>query len=116
MMGGDLPHSDAWTTSLLTNREWIEADQHSTGNHAALTSPNAVVWLAKSTKSHVQYVAVFNISESEQKLQYSWKQLGLSAQPVKLRELWDAKESPAASQLEISLAPHACVMYAVTLK
>jgi hypothetical protein len=35
MMGGDLPHSDAWTTSLLTNRDAFEVDQHSIGNHVA---------------------------------------------------------------------------------
>jgi hypothetical protein len=31
MLGADLPRSDEWTTSLLTNSEVIAVDQHSTG-------------------------------------------------------------------------------------
>ena len=49
MVGGDLPRADAWTTSLLTNPEVIEVDQHSTGNHPVITTDKAVVWMAQAS-------------------------------------------------------------------
>lgn len=111
MMGGNLPHSDAWTTSLLTNAEVIAVDQHSTGNHAAITSDNAVVWVAKPTSGKGNYVAVFNTADAPQTLQYTWTQLGLPKGRYKLRDLWEHKNTGVKDALSVTLPAHACVLY-----
>ena len=48
IFGGDLPSNDAATTSLITNEEVLEVDQHSHGGHQALEHGNIRVWVAES--------------------------------------------------------------------
>ena len=93
MVGGDLPKADAWTTSLLTNPEVIAVDQHSTGNHPVISTDKTVVWVAESGKAGGQYLAIFNLDDASQNVQYSWKDLGLPDGKHKVRDLWERKES-----------------------
>ena len=64
MIGGDLTADDAWTTSLLTNPEVIAVDQHSSGNHQLLATPQTVVWMAQAPSGDGRYVAIFNVGET----------------------------------------------------
>jgi alpha-galactosidase len=111
MMGGDLPHSDAETTALLTNDEVLAVDQHSTGSRAVLQSPVASVWTAERTDGKGRYVAIFNTSNQAQELSYTWQQLVWPSGRYALRELWEHTESRAASGVTVHLAPHACALY-----
>jgi len=111
MVGGDLPSADAWTLSLLTNREVIALDQHSTGNHPVINTDKAAVWLAQSSSDDSQYVAVFNLTNSKAEMRYEWKDLGLPAGSYKLRDLWDHKDLGSATALTATLPPHACLLY-----
>ncbi len=112
MIGGDLTKADAWTASLLTNPEVLAVDQSSTENHPVLTSDKAIVWLAKSAKGG-NYVAVFNLLDSEQTLEYSWKAVGLDGARYTRRDLWDAKDLGAAQSLRATLPPHGSALYGV---
>jgi len=114
MMGGNLPRSQEWTTSLLTNPEVLAVDQHSSGNHAALTTDNVVVWTAKSEIGLGTYVAVFNTGETSQKVQYSWSTLGLGQRTYRVRDLWQRRDVPDAAALSVTLPTHACVLYRLT--
>ncbi|MGH9761274.1 MAG: alpha-L-fucosidase, partial [Blastocatellia bacterium] len=78
IMGGDLPSNDDWTTSLLINAEVIAVNQHSKENHAVISTNDVSVWTARPESGEGSYVAVFNISETEQTVQYGWSQLGLT--------------------------------------
>src|SRR5262252_2604659 len=60
MVGGDLNATDEWTTSLLTNPEVIQVDQHSTGNRPVVVTDKTVIWVAKSEDKKFHYVAAFN--------------------------------------------------------
>ena len=44
LFGGNLTKLDDWTTSLLTNKEVLQVDQHSSGNHPVLIRPDVIVW------------------------------------------------------------------------
>jgi alpha-galactosidase len=114
MVGGELPSADAWTTSLLTNPEVIAMDQHSTGNHPVITTDKVVVWVAQSSLTKSQYLAVFNISESNQALQYAWKDLGLTGPKYKLRDLWQRKDAGVAASIEVTVPPHGVVLYSLS--
>ena len=91
MVGGDLPKADEWTTSLLTNPEVIAVDQHSTGNHPVVSTDKTVVWVAQSGATDRHYLALFNLTESSQTLQYGWRDLGLAKPKYQLRDLWSGK-------------------------
>jgi hypothetical protein len=63
MMGGHLPKNDAFTLSLLTNRDVIGVNQHSTNNRQLSRDDDSVVWCADVPGSNDKYVALFNISD-----------------------------------------------------
>jgi alpha-galactosidase len=114
MVGGDLTAADTWTTSLLTNPEVITVDQSSTGNHPAITTDKAVVWLANAAEKNSHYVAAFNMQDSSQTIEYSWKDAGLEGIRYKLRDLWEHKDLGVAGSLKVTLPPHGSVLYRVS--
>jgi alpha-galactosidase len=114
MVGGDLPKADAWTTSLLTNPDVIAVDQHSTGNHPVMATDKSVAWVAQSSTGDSRYLAVFNLGESSQTLQYSWKDLGFPAAKYRLRDLWEGKDLGESSMVTVTLPPHGSVLYGVS--
>lgn len=89
-------------------------DQHSTGNHAVLTSEKAAVWFARPASGDGYYLALFNLDSGAQTLQYSWKDIGLPETSYRLRELWEHKDLAPAESLAVTLAPHASVLYRVS--
>jgi hypothetical protein len=113
MMGGDLPHNDAWTTSLLTNREFLDVDQHSRETKVAVSSDKYVVWTSKPEDGEGNYVAIFNRAETPQTLHFTWTQLGVIEGTYRLRDLWEHKDLGSAKEVTVTLAPHASVLYRV---
>ncbi len=113
IMGGDLPSSDEWTTSLLTNPEVIAVNQHSRDNHRVVADEHAAVWTARPESGNGYYVAVFNIGDEEQTIQYDCKQLGLPEGSFAVRDLWDARDPGKARSLMVKLRPHASALYRV---
>jgi hypothetical protein len=111
MMGGDLPHNDPWTTSLLTNREFLDVDQHARDTRVAVSSEKDVVWLSKPDQGEGNYLAIFNRTEQPQTLHYSWTQLGVPEGSYRLRDLWRHKNLGSAKAITVVLAPHASVLY-----
>jgi hypothetical protein len=111
MVGANLTSADAWMTSLLTNAEVIAVDQHSSDNHPLITTESTVVWLARPENGEDRYLAAFNLKDSEQKIHYAWKDLGLTATKYNLRDLWQHKDLGAADSLSLTLPPHGCALY-----
>ena len=111
MMGGDLPANDAWTTALLTNPEVLAVDQHSTGNRMRESADGLVIWMAKPTSGEGEYLALFNTGETEREVHRDWKTLGLAGATYKVRDLWRRKNLGKSTSANITLAPHASVLY-----
>ena len=114
MMGGDLPSSDAWTTSLLTNSEVIAIDQHSTSGHPVITTDKVVAWVARAATGELQYLAIFNLGEASQTLHYSWKELGFSSQKYKTRDLWEHKDLGTVDSVNVTIPTHGVFLYGVS--
>jgi alpha-galactosidase len=114
IMGGNLLLSDDWTRSLLTNPEVIAVDQHSKGNRPVVTTDEVVVWTARPESGGDSYVAVFNLSDGERTVRYTWGDLGMAAPRYGLRDLWARAESGTAAALEVTLPPHASALYRAT--
>ena len=112
MVGGRLPSANAWTVSLLTNREVLAVDQHAIESRPVVSTDKVVVWRAKSPRGY--YVAVFNVSSETQKISYSWGGLGLQGANYRLRDLWEHKDLGNAASLSVELPSHASILYSVT--
>jgi alpha-galactosidase len=111
MIGGDLTLADDWTRSLLTNPEVLAVDQHSIHNRPVIQTDQAVVWLADSAASDDQYLALFNIGESEATLHYEWRNLGLREKTYKLRDLWIRKDIAPGDSVTVTVPAHGSVLY-----
>ena len=110
IMGGNLTQADAWTKSLLTNTELIAVNQHSIDNKPLVTTDDIVVWTAKLEKGKGFYVAIFNVSDRPQTINYSFKDLGLSSSSYGVRDVWEHHELAAAALVNVTLRPHASVL------
>ncbi|MDR3703046.1 MAG: glycoside hydrolase family 27 protein [Candidatus Sulfopaludibacter sp.] len=80
MMGGDLPTSDAFTLSLLTNDEVLAVNQKGTNAHQITANGGEIVWESEGPAGE-KYVALFNTGEQPAPAHFDLK---LS----KPRDLW----------------------------
>ena len=112
-MGGNLTKMDEWTKSLLTNSEVLAVDQHSVGAQAAVTDAKKAVWVSKQGNGRGAWVALFNLSNARQTIEYPLQSLGLSGAAFHIRDLWGQKDLAQADRLKVALAPHASMLYEV---
>ena len=114
MIGGDLPSSDAWTTSLLTNPEVIAVDQHTVSGRPVITTDKAVVWVARSVSGDRRYLAIFNMGDESSTFQYSWKELGFEEATYRVRDLWVRRDVGTANSITVRLPAHGVMLYGVS--
>jgi len=115
IFGGDLPGNDGATTALITNEEVLAVDQSSTGGHQALERGSIRAWIANSKNQAENYVAVFNLGETEASVDLKWHAVGINSRPARVRDLWKRQVIDSADAIHVRLRPHACVLYAVQL-
>ena len=114
MMGGDLPSADPATLALLTNREVLAIDQDSSDNRQVLEAGNIRAWLADAPDGEDKYVAVFNLGDAAATIHLNWTELGIQiANPV-VRDLWTHQSLGRRERLDVTLRPHASVLYRVS--
>jgi alpha-galactosidase len=117
IMGGNLTLCDEWTESLLTNAEVLSVNQHSTGNRGVINTEKVAVWLARPESGEGFYVAVFNLDSVSQKISFSWLDVvcgdcpGVAPPRYAVRDLWEHQHIGTTSSLNVTLAPHASVLY-----
>ena len=116
IFGGDLPSNDSATTSLITNEEVLEVDQHSSGGHQALDKGNIRVWVANGTVPTDRYVALFNLAEGSESVSLSLSDVGITGSVTDVRDLWAHKSLGSQNGIVIDLKPHASVLYKVSIK
>jgi len=114
IFGGDLPSNDAATTTLITNEEVLDVNQHSRGGHQVLEKGNIRTWVADSSKPGERYVAVFNLGETAQDVHLDWKGIGITASRLFAHDLWSHKSLGQLSGIQMTLRPHASALYRVT--
>lgn len=85
--GGNLPENDAFTLSLLTNKDVIRLNQNSKNNREISYSDGVSIWGADDKTENIKYLAVLNTNDSEKTVL-----LPVNAQEVKngqLKDLWN---------------------------
>jgi alpha-galactosidase len=113
MYGGDPAATDDWTLGLLTNYEVLAVDQHSRNNRNVVLTDALAVWTAEPENRAGWYVAVFNRQDTAQKLDLSWKDLGIPAGGHVVRDLWSQQEVANQASLQVTLPAHASALVQV---
>jgi hypothetical protein len=111
MAGTDLTQLDEFTASLLTNSEVLAVDQHSTGGRPVVSDEKRAVWVAKPNSGGGAYVALFNLNDARQTIEYPLQALGLNGASFHVRDLWLHKDLGSTDRISATLAPHASALY-----
>jgi alpha-galactosidase len=93
MFGGNLPDNDDFTLSLITNRNILQVNQHSTNNRQVFRDDDLIAWTADDPKSGDKYLALFNASDSDGPVEITirFEQFGLSGSHT-VTDLWTGKK------------------------
>jgi len=111
--GTNLTKMDPATQALYTNPEVIAVDQHSRENRELSRTKSIVVWTATPQAGGGRYLAIFNLGDTSQEVNYSWRDLGLPEGAHAVRDLWARKDLGKPASLKTSLRAHASVLYLV---
>jgi hypothetical protein len=87
MFGGDLPSTDTFTLSLLTNDEVVAVNQHGANAYPVSESGDRIIWTADAPEAGSKYLAVFNLGASAADIRVDWSTLKLP-ELCTLRDLW----------------------------
>jgi alpha-galactosidase len=71
------------------------------------------VWSATPESGGGRYVAIFNLGDAEQEVNYSWEKVGLPGGSHAVRDLWVRKDLGTATSLKAELPAHGAVLYRV---
>ena len=112
-MGGNLTKLNDATRTLLTNREVIDVDQHSTGGRQIMNEGQKIVWAARSDRPGVGYLALFNTAGTQQPVEYPLQSLGFSSTSFTIRDLWQQKDMGTSDRVRVTLKPHASALFRV---
>jgi hypothetical protein len=108
MIGSWLPENDDFSNSLLTNRDLIELNQYSTNNKEIIRTEQLSVWTASHIEKKLNYLAVFNLSDSIQNITVNQEISGFTPSE-NTRDIW-SKESVSIvnpGNIRFVLQPHA---------
>lgn len=115
MLGNNLPDTDEWTLSLLTNDEVIDVNQDPLGNPARrMAQTNSVEIWVKGLKNGSKAVGLFNRGSATQDVTLDWNEAGLTGQQ-NLRDLWSHKNLGMFKTMYSILVPsHGAVLLRAT--
>jgi alpha-galactosidase len=114
-LGNNLPLTDKFTLSLITNNEVIEVDQHSENNRQLFSKDSTIAWIADI--GHVEkvgkYLAIFNLSSKSKEITVTINDLGLSGSCL-IRDLWEKKDIGLLNEIKTSVNTHGAKLYRIT--
>ena len=117
ILGANLTQMDAFLESLLTNREILFVDQHSTGGQllTGVGEPGkSIVWRAEEPQGGKRsFVAVFNVGDAPLDYDFTWKQLTIKGAEHRVRDLWQAQELGKLSALKGTLPAHGAALFRI---
>jgi len=123
MFGGNLPDNDEFTLSLLTNKEVLEVNQHSTGSRQLFSKDGKIAWTASDPKTGDKYLALFNTSDlivpgevRAENITVKLEQLGIEGTCL-VKDLWNNKNlGKIKEEFVQSIRTHASGLYRISEK
>jgi hypothetical protein len=103
MFGGDLPTSDAFTLSLLTNDAVLAVNQHGANSHLLAAPGDQMVWEADGPSGE-KYFALFNTGETASPAQIDLRMSSLTGWLP--RDLWTGQPIAAPADGRSMVPPH----------
>ena len=114
MVGADLPKNDAFTLSLLQNKDIIEINQHTCGNREVYRKGNEIVWTANGAY-HTVYLARFNVGDEEITSEFNLSFIGIGGN-VNTYEIWSGVQGSGVGKINSTIPPHGVRLYKITLE
>ncbi|MBV9156593.1 MAG: glycoside hydrolase family 27 protein [Acidobacteriaceae bacterium] len=111
--GSNLTQLDDGTTSLLTNEEVISVDQHSHGGRPVVNEEKKTIWIARPDSGKGAYIALFNLDDEQQAIEFPLQTIGLNGVSFHMRDLWGRKDLGSTDVLKVNLASHASALFRV---
>lgn len=112
MFGGNLPDNDAFTLSLLTNKQVLDVLKHSKNNKPLLNDAEKAIWTADAAATGARYVAVFNKTSSNVKITVDLTQVGNGT----ITDLWTGKVlGKFSGTFSPDINAHGAGLYKITL-
>lgn len=114
MLGAELTMLDEWTLSLLQKEELLRLVNGKFLSRQILRDGEKCVWAAEEPSSGERYVALFNLTDREQRMgadvadcaaQFTW---GWEQTPGNMREIWSGEK---ADCLEAVLPAHGAALF-----
>jgi len=127
ILGANLTKLDDFTRSLITNKDVLEMNQRVTATHPIITLPPELrkvrAWISSEKAASGQaphdpprYLALFNLDDQPIHIQVKLSDLSAELEGVQLRDLWERKDLPPSGEVDVTLPPHASVLYLAQVK
>ena len=93
MFGGDLPSSDEFTLSLITNKDVLYVNQHSINGKQLFRENDLIAWTADDPKTGDKFLGLFNASDTlgTAEITVKFEQIGLTGTHT-VRDLWTGEK------------------------
>ncbi|HTL74343.1 MAG TPA: glycoside hydrolase family 27 protein [bacterium] len=114
MLGNNLPDTDDWTLSLLTNDEVMAVNQDPLGSPArrVMQSRGTEIWV-KPLKNGSKAIGLFNRSAAAEEVELNWNDAGLNGKRA-LRDIWLRKDLGVFKEKYVAQIPsHGAVLLLV---
>ena len=115
MFGGDLPGNDEFTLSLITNKDVLNVNQHSTNGKQLFRENDLIAWIADDPKTGDKYLALFNASDTitAAEITVRFEQLGLTGTHT-IKDLWTGeKPGKYKDQFTRTIPRHGAGLYRI---
>ena len=122
ILGANLTKLDDFTRSLITNKDVLRINQRAHATHPIITLPPELrkvrAWIASEQASSdpPRYLALFNLDDQPIHIQVKLCNLSAELEGLQLRDLWEQKDLPPSEEVDVTLAPHASVLYLAQVK
>jgi len=116
MFGGNLPDNDAFTLSLLNNKEVIAVLKNSADNKELFRTKDAIAWVADDPETGDKYLALFNPADGTApgKITVQLKQLGFRGDCM-VRNLWSKTTlGQFSGEFSAYINPHGAGLYKIS--
>ena len=111
MFGGDLPSNDAFTLSLLTNKQVLKMHKLGTGVRQLYQDDKKLAITSENRKTGEVYLALFNLSDNKENREVRVNLSELGMQKCSATDLWSGKKSGIYSDvISAELRPHASIL------
>ncbi|MET8022728.1 NPCBM/NEW2 domain-containing protein [Streptomyces avermitilis] len=116
LIGSDLRKATAATFDILDNKEVIAVDQDPLGKQGTVLSSEGGRWaVAKEMKDGSRAVALFNETDSAQRITTTARAVGLpKAHAYTLRDLWQHRSYNTAGTISATVPAHGTVLVRVS--